>query len=136
MLRVVSNLKPRLSFLFLSAIAAALILFSCRATPQPDSQAVSRAQESPHAYLGYDRNIFPGTDALPVLRKTFAFSSYWLSPPPGEKTNTWLGRRVALRSEGFGFLLLYRGRESSETKTNAAAVEKGSADARDAASVA
>ena len=131
-----SKTKPRLSFLFLSAIAAALILFSCRATPQSDSETVSPAQEPPHAYLGYDRNIFPGTDSLPVLRKTFAFSSYWLSPPPGEKTNTWLGRRNVLRSQGFGFLLLYRGPENSEVKTYAAAMEKGTADARNATSVA
>jgi hypothetical protein len=129
-------MKPGLSFLSLSAIAAALILFSCRATPQPDARAAAPAQESPHAFLGFDRNIFPGNDALAVLRKSFAFSSYWLSPPPGEKTNTWLGQRVALRSQGFGFLLLYRGRESSEVKTYAAAVEKGTADARNSASVA
>ena len=133
-------MKPGLSFLSLSAIAAALILFSCRATPQPNAQAaaqaVAPAQKSPHTFLGFDRNLFPGSDALPVLRKTFAFSSYWLSPPPGEKINTWLGQRDALRSQGFGFLLLYRGRESSEVNTYAPAVEKGTADARNAASVA
>src|SRR5579863_7722873 len=129
-------MKPGLAFLSISAIAAALALFSCRATPQPDAPAAAPAQESPHAFLGFDRNLFPGSDALPVLRKTFAFSSYWLSPPPGEKTNTWLGHRGALLAQGFGFLLLYRGRESSEVKTDAAAVEKGTADARNAASVA
>jgi hypothetical protein len=131
-------MKPGISFSLISSIAAALILFSCRATPTPqaESQSASQAQEKPHAFLGFDRNLFPGSDALPVLRKTFAFSSYWLSPPPGEKTNTWLGQRDALRSQGFGFLLLYRGRESSEVKTDAAAVEKGTADARNAASAA
>src|SRR5271168_3136248 len=129
-------MKPGLLFLSLSAVAAALILFSCRTIPQADPQPGSPTQESPHAFLGFDRNIFPGKDALPVLRKTFAFSSYWLSPPPGEKTNTWLGQRDALRSQGFGFLLLYRGRESSEVEAYSAAVEKGIADARNAASVA
>jgi hypothetical protein len=133
-------MKPGLSFMLVSAIAAALILLSCRATPQPDAQSAAPAEQSPRAisgaYLGYDRNIFPGKDALPLLRKTFAFSSYWLSPPPGETTNTWLGQRDALRSQGFGFLLLYRGRESSEVKAYEAAVEKGIADARNAASVA
>jgi hypothetical protein len=131
-------MKPGLSFLSISAIAAALILFSCRAAPQTDSQPASAAQEKPQAYFGFDRNVFPGNDALPVLRKTFAFSSYWLSPPPGEKNNTWIGngQREALRSQGFGFLLLYRGPESRELKSGAAAAEKGTADARDAASVA
>ncbi len=129
-------MKPGVAFLTISAIAAALILFSCRASQQRDSQAKELPAANPGAYLGFDRNIFPGNDALPVLRKTFAFSSYWLSPPPGEKTNTWLGQRDALRSQGFGFLLLYRGRERSEVKAYAAAVEKGTADARNAASVA
>ena len=131
-------MKPGLALLSFSAIAATLILFSCRATPtlQEDSQSASQAQKKPHAFLGFDRNLFPGSDALPVLRKTFAFSSYWLSPPPGEKTNTWLGQRDALRAQGFGFLLLYRGRESSEVITYAPALEKGIADARNAASVA
>src|SRR5690349_1556374 len=50
----------------------------------------STPQESPsHFYLGFDRNIYPDDAAMPILRKTFAFSGYWLSPPPGEKTNTW-----------------------------------------------
>lgn len=125
-------MKPGLSFLSISSIAAVLILFSCRATPQP----VSQAKETQIAYLGFDRNIFPGKDALPVLRKTFAFSGYWLSPPPGEKTNTWLGQRDILRSEGFGFLLLYRGPESRELKDGSAAAEKGIRDARNAAAAA
>src|ERR1700688_2821354 len=88
---------------------------------------------SKRAYLGFDRNIFPGKAALPVLRKTFTFSGYWLSPPPGEKTNTWLGQRELLRAQGFGFLLLYRGPQTRDLK-NEAAAEKGTADARDAAS--
>jgi hypothetical protein len=125
-------MKLGVSFLSISAIAAALILFACRASTQPDP----REQQTPSGYLGFDLNIFPGQAALPVLRKTFAFSSYWLSPPPGEKTNTWMGQRDVLRSQGFGFLLLYRGPLSRELKNEAAAAEKGTLDARNAASVA
>jgi hypothetical protein len=125
-------MKPGLSFLSISAIAAALILFACRASTPPDS----REHQTPSGYLGFDLNIFPGQAALPVLRKTFAFSSYWLSPPPGGKANTWLGQRDVLRSQGFGFLLLYSGPLSRELKKEAAAVEKGTLDARNAASVA
>jgi len=84
-------------------------------------------------YLGFDRNVYPGDEALPILRKTFAFASYWLSPPPGEKNNTWRGKRELLRSQGFGFVVLYRGRESRELKTQAKAKEKGALDARHAA---
>ncbi len=90
----------------------------------------------PRAYLGFDLNIFPGKASLPVLRKSFAFSGYWLSAPPGTKTNTWRGQRELMRAQGFGFLLLYRGPLSRELKDEAAAAEKGTADARDAASAA
>jgi hypothetical protein len=125
-------MKIGLSFLSISVIASVLILFSCRASTQPNSQA----QQAPRGYLGFDLNIFPGKDALPALRKTFSFSSYWLSPPTGEKTNTWLGQRELLRSQGFGFLLLYLGPLSRELKNQAAAAQKGTLDARSAASVA
>jgi hypothetical protein len=131
-------MKPRFSFLFLSAVAATLTLLSCQAGSQPGSQPGPQGQTSPRAYLGFDLNIFPGNAALPVLRKTFAFSGYWLSPPPGEQNNTWVGngQREALRSHGFGFLLLYRGPLSRELKSESAATEKGTADARNAAAAA
>ena len=127
-----SKIKPGLSILLISSIAAVLILFSCRASTQPTSQE----QQAPRAYLGFDLNIFPGKDALPALRKTFSFSGYWLSPPPQGKTNNWLGQRELLRSQGFGFLLLYRGPLSRELKNEAAAAQRGTLDARNAASVA
>lgn len=83
------------------------------------------------AYLGFDRNEYPGDAALPVLRKTFSFSGYWLTPPPRETKNTWVGKKKALEAEGFGFLLLARGRESATLGSGAE--EKGIADAREAA---
>jgi hypothetical protein len=82
--------------------------------------------------LGFDRNIYPGDSAIPILRKTFSFTSYWLSPPPGENTNTWRSKRELLRSQGFGFVVLYRGRESRELKNEVLAREKGTQDAKDA----
>ena len=36
--------------------------------------------------------------------------SYWLTPPPGETSTGWLGKRTAIRDAGFGFLLLANGR--------------------------
>jgi glycoside hydrolase-like protein len=88
------------------------------------------------AYLGFDRNEYPGDAALPALRKSFEFSGYWLATPPGEKTNSWLGKRELLRSQGFGFTLLYRGRESGEIKSLSSARRKGSRDAHIAATAA
>jgi hypothetical protein len=94
------------------------------------------APEQPRSYLGFDRNVYPGDAALPVLRKSFVFTSYWLSPPPGEKRNTWKGKRELLLSHGFGFLVLYRGRDSGELKKDADAKEKGNKDASAAAAAA
>jgi hypothetical protein len=105
------------------ALAAVLVAFGAR------RQANSRSDEIPRAYLGFDRNIYPGDAALPVLRKTFTFTSYWLSPAPGEKTNTWLGKHKLLHSQGFGFVVLYRGRRSDEFKKTADATQKGAIDA-------
>src|SRR6266446_5081549 len=96
----------------------------------------SMAAESKGSYLGFDRNIYPGDSSLPILRKSFAFTSYWLSPPPGEKANTWKGKRELLLSHGFGFLVLYRGRESRELKNEAAAKRIGFQDAKNAAAAA
>jgi len=87
-------------------------------------------------YLGFDRNLYPGDGALPILRKTFAYTSYWLSPPPGERTNTWTGKRELLRSQGFGFLVLYRGPDSRDLKNEAAAKATGAHDGEEAAAAA
>ena len=88
------------------------------------------------AYLGFDRDLYPGDPALPALRKTFAFTSYWLSPPPGEKTTTWVAKRDFLRNLGFGFLVLFRGRDSHEFRKESDATAKGMLDAQAAAAAA
>jgi hypothetical protein len=121
-----------LSFLSIALFASALIPLAF----QSAGEAASAQKEVPANYLGFDRNIFPGGGALPILRKTFAFTGYWLNAPPGEKTNTWLGKRELLRAHGFGFLLLYRGPLGRELKDESAAAEKGTLDARSAASAA
>ena len=88
MLKVVNKMKPGLSFLSISAIAAALILFSCRASTQPSSQ---RATSIRSAYLGFDLNIFPGKAALPVLRKTFCLQQL-LAQSASRRKNKQLAR--------------------------------------------
>ena len=87
----------------------------------------------PHNNVGFDRNEYPGDEALPLLRKSYSFTSYWLSPPPGEKRNSWIGKRGVLQSHGFGFLLLYQGRTSSQLLNKKDSIGAGIADARAAA---
>ena len=40
-------------------------------------------------FLGMDRNDYPGDANMQLLRKTFAFTGYWLNNPPGANRNTW-----------------------------------------------
>jgi len=95
-----------------------------------DSWALGRA------YLGFDLNTYPGDDALPILRKTFSFAGYWLSPPPGARQNTWAGKRHLFLSQKFGFLLLYRGPQTRELKSSSQARNSATADAVSAAATA
>lgn len=79
------------------------------------------------AYLGFDRNDYPGDANLPALRKVFTYSGYWLNNPPGENNNSWRGKRSVLVKEGFGFLVLFNGRLYSELKKNAAGLGRSDA---------
>jgi Domain of unknown function (DUF1906) len=91
---------------------------------------------SPPTYVGFDRNEYPGDDALPSLRKTFSFTSYWLGPPPGAKRSSWQGKRALLSSQGFGFLVLFNGRASRQLKSAFYARHMGFMDADYAANLA
>jgi len=103
---------------------SALALFFC---------AIPSAAQTKAAYLGFDRNQYPGDAAMKLLRKDFVFTGYWVGPAPGEKSSAWQGKREFLRSLEYGFLLLYSGPDSGNLKSSASAVEKGTADAKGAA---
>jgi len=112
------------------------ILFLCGLATVPALAPQKVEAPSPAAYLGFDRNDYPGDDALPSLRKTFSFTSYWLGPPPGEKRSSWLGKRALLQSQGFGFAVLFNGRESRALHKSAEARQKGTLDAQSAVKLA
>jgi len=89
-----------------------------------------------HAYLGFDRNDYPGDAKLAALHQTFSYTGYWLNNPPGEKSNTWTGHRTAVESAGFGFLVLFNGRLYAELKSEANATRMGKSDAQSAVAAA
>lgn len=91
---------------------------------------------APAAYLGFDRNDYPGDDSLGALRATFRFTGYWLNNPPGANSNSWRGKRSLLKSRGFGFLVLFNGRVYKQLKASADAGALGQADARSAVAAA
>ncbi len=66
------------------------------------------------SYVGFDRNEYPGDAALAGLRRQFAFAGYWLTNPPGETSNSWVGKREVLVKQGYGFLVLANGRTDAE----------------------
>src|SRR6266478_4430347 len=126
--------RARIAVLILFALSVISILFFFVDLGTCPSSAFARAAGS--TYLGFDLNTYPGDAALPVLRKTFSFGGYWLSPPPESKQNTWVGKRRLMLSEKFGFLILYNGPLSRELKSSAQSGKKGTSDAANAAAAA
>lgn len=105
---------PRIKVLSVVALSIVLLAWF-RAEHWLSAQSEERT-----AYLGFDRNDYPGDDNLKALRKTFSYAGYWLNNPPGETTNTWKGKRGALEAVGFGYLVLFNGRLDKELKGGAA----------------
>jgi Domain of unknown function (DUF1906) len=98
--------------------------------------ASAQSQPTENSYLGFDSNYYPGDANLKTLRETFAYTGYWLSPPPDAKNNTWVGHRAAVESAGFGFLVLFNGRLFKELRTVARANALGKSDAQAAVAAA
>lgn len=123
-----SNRAPMKFLLPIAAIMA--FLSAIQLIPIPSARAADTA------YLGFDRNEYPGDANLKTLRQTFSYSGYWLNNPPGAKTNSWTGKRKALQAAGFGFLVLFNGRTYAEIKSARDAMKLGSSDAATAVSAA
>ena|SRR5215467_15407386 len=104
----------------LATLVLLLFFFFVPAFPQSSTQKY---------FLGFDRNDYPGDDAMKLFRKDFSFTSYWLGNPPQTKSNSWSGKRKFLLSLGYGFLPLFSGRENKELKNAQLAQELGAKDA-------
>jgi hypothetical protein len=110
-------------------IPLALVTWSVLLCPGASLAQQSAQFGRASAYLGFDRNDYPGDQVLEQLRQTFAYTGFWLNHPPGEKTNSWAGKRQTLQSAGFGFLVLFNGRLYAGLKTVANAARLGRSDA-------
>jgi hypothetical protein len=120
---------------FTLLIVPAILVLACNLHQRPASESgpYRTPGKKTKSFVGFDRNEYPGDAALPALGKSFAFASYWLSPPPGGKANSWTGKRAVLEAQGFGFLLLYLGRTSSQLPDKQICADAGLADAQAAA---
>jgi len=113
-----------------------VVILASSAALGVQSKPDSRTPTAPAGYLGFDRNDYPGDSNLKTLRRTFAYSGYWLNNPPGAKTNSWTEKRKTLQAAGFGFLVLFNGRTYAEIKHAGDAVKLGTSDAATAVSAA
>ena len=93
------------------------------------ASGVLSTQSSAQTFLGLDRNDYPSDANMASLRKTFVFTGYWLNNPPGANRNTWAGKRKPLQTMGYGFLLLFNGREYKQLKASGNAARVGTNDA-------
>ena len=99
--------------------------------------AQETAQAKARVHVGFDRNEFPANEAtLLELRRRFEFVGYWLNTPPGERANTWAGKREQLKAHGFGFLILYNGKLDAQIlaagRRGVKAADLGAADGAEA----
>ena len=108
------------------SIAFAVVVLCTLAIPAQSREKPARA------YLGFDRNDYPGDANLTVLHRTFAFTGYWLNNPPGENANTWKGKRLRLLNAGFGFVVLFNGKAYAQIRSGDP-VAQGQADGTRAA---
>jgi hypothetical protein len=115
----------------IALVIAVIVAISVRT-----ASSQSHPATNPPAYLGFDRNNYPGDQNLEVLRKTFSYTGFWLNHPPSARTNTWSGKRKTLQSTGFGFLVLFNGRLFNELKSVSYATKLGKADAQAAVAAA
>jgi hypothetical protein len=116
--------KGGLAFVLISVLASCGCSHgnpaSANSNPQPATSQPSAAVGNDTAsasggpFVGFDRNDYPGDDTMSSMRKVFSFTGYWLTNPPGENANTWVGKRELLRSQGWGFLVLANGRLDAE----------------------
>jgi hypothetical protein len=117
----------RIAWIVLAAVAVRVVI-----CPGASIKAQAGSSTPASTYLGFDRNHYPGDENLQRLRQTFSYAGFWLNHPPGEKANTWLGRRQTLQLAGFGFLVLFNGRLYKELKTVSNAAKLGKSDAQTA----
>lgn len=116
-----------------SVFVGAVLMGACALAAYAQSPESENVQTS---FLGFDRNDYPGDENLALLRRSFAFTAYWLNVPPGGKVNSWAGRRETIRNAGFGFLVLFNGKLDAELRKSKDAPAMGRVDSASAVAAA
>ena len=90
------------------------VAFTIAALALASTTRAQQAGPATRSFVGFDANDYPGDALLPILRKQFSFTGYWLTNPPATDHNPWVGKRDILLRAGFGFLVLANGRLDKE----------------------
>jgi hypothetical protein len=94
--------------------AGAATAVSAQNTPSQGAVINPPIEAEQGVYRGFDRNDYPGDATMAQMHGTFTFTGYWLTNPPGENANSWMGKRGVLKQQGWGFLVLANGRLDAE----------------------
>lgn len=86
-------------------------------------------------YNGFDYLSYPGDNVMQAWWNSspFYFTGFYLGPAPNHSDKTWMDKRKTLKDMGWGFFVLYVGRQQSSSSLSEA---QGRTDAQDAASLA
>ena len=129
-----------LSALFLLAAAGCAQQSSPAVAIRTTTPAIQTSPATTQNPIGFDSNDYPGDQALPALRRHFAFAGYWLTNPPGASHNGWQGKRDVVLRNGFGFLVLANGKTDAQIarskRTGTAPAALGAKDAATAVAAA
>jgi hypothetical protein len=89
-------------------------------------------------YAGFDTGICPGPDQLAWLKAhtNLSWCGYYLAPAPSHDDTSWMGRREALRAQGWGLVPIFLGQQTAGPGSHNAIGPQGSTDGAQAAELA
>jgi hypothetical protein len=86
-------------------------------------------------FYGFDISVYPGDNQMSAFWSGTPFWStgFYLAPAPNHADNSWMTKRTFLKNMGWGFLIIYVGRQAGDSNLTYA---QGQTDALNAASLA
>lgn len=87
------------------------------------------------AYAGFDVLAYPGDTLMAWLKENtnLSFVGFYLAPAPSRPTSDWMGKRVALAAQGWGFAPVYVGQqEQGQPGAHTLTAAQGQTDGNDA----
>lgn len=87
-------------------------------------------------FLGMDRSTYPSDAVMSewFIQSPFFFTGFYLAPAPHHSNTGWMSKRSTLVNQGWGFTILYVGRQAGDGSLLNST--QGRTDAQNAASLA